>query len=232
MGTVAEYESGFLILANRVIWISQSLLTSFYISGLKLELQREIFRSWPITLGEAFSLARIVEAHYEDERPTITITKPNDLTARVQVQDLKQTTQGRGDEPNRILLVTIHHMLYPITVEVMHQIFSPHGYVEKAAIFQKSVGVQALIQYTNLEELQLNQDENICYYWENCYSILNADKADNTKPSLSADTFGNNGGDDSENSDPVTSAEEIVDIGHSSTLPSSVEHESPRVIQL
>lgn len=43
-------------------------------------------------------------------------------------------------QPNRILLVTIHHMLYPITVEVLHQVFSPHGIVEKIVTFQKSAG--------------------------------------------------------------------------------------------
>ncbi|GJX16858.1 hypothetical protein Tco_0217690 [Tanacetum coccineum] len=86
------------------------LLKSFNIFGLKLTLQQ--LRLNPTTLGEAFFLARITEARFEDERPTIAIAKPNDLTARVQVQDLEQTTQGRGDEPNRIMLVTIHHMLY------------------------------------------------------------------------------------------------------------------------
>ncbi|KAL4288728.1 hypothetical protein AHAS_Ahas19G0315200 [Arachis hypogaea] len=55
--------------------------------------------------------------------------------------------QGRGDEPNRILLVTIHHMMYPITVDVLYQVFSPHGSVEKIVTFQKSAGFQALIQY-------------------------------------------------------------------------------------
>ncbi|GJZ96190.1 polypyrimidine tract-binding protein homolog 3 [Tanacetum coccineum] len=207
-------------------------------------------------------LSPYYEACYEDERPTIANAKPNDLTERVQVQGLEQTTQGRGDEPSRILLVTIHHMLYPITVQVLHQVFSPHGYVEKIVIFQKSAGVQPLIQFqsrqnvivarnslqghniyegccqldiqfSNLEELQPNQDENICYYyWENCFSILSADEADNTKPSLFADTFGNNGGDDSETSGPVTPAEEVVDSGHSFTLSSLVEHESPQVFQL
>ncbi|XP_057423828.1 polypyrimidine tract-binding protein homolog 3-like [Lotus japonicus] len=56
-------------------------------------------------------------------------------------------SQGRGDEPNRILLVTIHHMLYPMTVDVLYQVFSPHGSVEKIVTFQKSAGFQALIQY-------------------------------------------------------------------------------------
>ncbi|KAJ4786493.1 Polypyrimidine tract-binding protein-like protein [Rhynchospora pubera] len=62
-----------------------------------------------------------------------------------------QSTQGRktdqDSQPNRILLVTIHHMIYPITVEVLHQVFSPHGFVEKIVTFQKTAGFQALIQY-------------------------------------------------------------------------------------
>ncbi|GJX12059.1 polypyrimidine tract-binding protein homolog 3 [Tanacetum coccineum] len=127
MGTMAEYQSEFEILINRVMGISESLLKSFYISELKLDLQRELLRSRPTTLGEAFSLAQIAEARYEEERPTITIDKPNDLLTKVQVQDIEKTTQGRGDKPNRILLVTIHHIIYPITVEVLYQVFSPHG---------------------------------------------------------------------------------------------------------
>ncbi|KAJ8640972.1 hypothetical protein MRB53_017666 [Persea americana] len=59
-----------------------------------------------------------------------------------------QARKGDQDlQPNRILLVTIHHLLYPITVEVLHQVFSPHGFVEKLVTFQKSAGFQALIQY-------------------------------------------------------------------------------------
>ncbi|GJX91827.1 hypothetical protein Tco_0345153 [Tanacetum coccineum] len=228
IGTVAEYHNEFEIFINRVTGISQSLFKSCYIFGLKLELQRELLRTRPTTLGGAFSVARIDEAHYEDERPTIAIAKTNDLTARVQVKDLEQTTQGRGGEPNRfcwLRFITCYTLLlwkFYIKSSLLM------GMSRKLPSFRRLLSTR----YTNLEELQLNQDENICYYWENCYSILNADEADNSKPSLSADTFGNNRGDDSENSDPVTSAEEVVDIGHSSTLPSSVEHESPRVIQL
>nr|GEV11849.1 retrotransposon protein, putative, unclassified [Tanacetum cinerariifolium] len=64
MGMVAEYHNEFEILINRVTRISQSLLTSFYISGLKLKLQWEPWRSRPTTSGEAFSLARIAEARF------------------------------------------------------------------------------------------------------------------------------------------------------------------------
>ncbi|KAB5568472.1 hypothetical protein DKX38_002265 [Salix brachista] len=69
------------------------------------------------------------------------------FSSHQELTTMDQNTQGRGDEPNRILLVTIHQMLYPITVEVLHQVFSPHGFVEKIVTFQKSAGFQALIQY-------------------------------------------------------------------------------------
>ncbi|GJZ75647.1 hypothetical protein Tco_0640112 [Tanacetum coccineum] len=215
MGTVAEYKSEFVILTNRVTGISANLLKSFYISGLKLELQRELFRSRPTTLGEAFSFARIAEARFEDERSTIAIAKPNKLTAHVHVQDLEQTTRGRGDEPNRILLVMIHHMIYPITVEVLNQIFSPHGY--GCNIYEGCC--QLDIHFSNLKELQENQEEHICYYyWENCFSILNVKEAGNTKSPLSADTFGNSGVDESEASGPKTPAKEVVDNANGSAL--------------
>ncbi|GJT70253.1 hypothetical protein Tco_1029539 [Tanacetum coccineum] len=64
MGTVAEYESKFVVLANRVTWISESLLTSFYISGLKLDLQCLLLRSNPKTLEEAFSLTRAAKTRF------------------------------------------------------------------------------------------------------------------------------------------------------------------------
>lgn len=54
-----------------------------------------------------------------------------------------------GSQPNRILLVTIHQLVYPITVDVLHQVFSPHGLVEKIVTFQKSAGqlLQVLLSY-------------------------------------------------------------------------------------
>nr|GEU34113.1 hypothetical protein [Tanacetum cinerariifolium] len=67
MGTVAEYHNEFEMDINRVIGISESLLKSFYIFRLKVALQIELLRARPTTLEEAFSLARITEAHFEDE---------------------------------------------------------------------------------------------------------------------------------------------------------------------
>ncbi|GJW35291.1 hypothetical protein Tco_0058211 [Tanacetum coccineum] len=67
MGIVAEYQNEFEMLINRVTGITQSLLIPFYISGLKLHSQRELnLVSRPTTLGDVFSLARIIEARFED----------------------------------------------------------------------------------------------------------------------------------------------------------------------
>ena len=44
-------------------------------------------------------------------------------------------------QPNRILLVTIHNPLFPITVSVLHQVFSAYGFIEKIVTFQKSAGL-------------------------------------------------------------------------------------------
>ncbi|GKD19419.1 polypyrimidine tract-binding protein homolog 3 [Tanacetum coccineum] len=210
MGTVAEYKSEFVILANRVTGISANLLKSFYISGLKLELQQELFRSRPTTLGEAFSFARIAEARLEDERSTIAIAKPNKLNAHVHVQDLEQTTQGRGDEPNHILLIMIHHMIYPITFQSRQNAIVARNLLQGCNIYEGCCKLD--IQFSNLKELQENQEEHICYYyWENCFSILNVKEAGNTKSPLSADTFGNSGVDESETSGLETPVKEVVD---------------------
>ncbi|GJS04995.1 hypothetical protein Tco_0321503 [Tanacetum coccineum] len=67
-GMVAEYESEFLMLIKRVTEISESLLKSFYISGLKPALQCVLLRSNPTTLDEAFSLARVAKARFTNQQ--------------------------------------------------------------------------------------------------------------------------------------------------------------------
>ncbi|GJY36857.1 hypothetical protein Tco_0422235 [Tanacetum coccineum] len=63
MGTVEDYQREFEMLIKRVT-IPESLLKSFYISGLKLDLQCLLLRSNPKTLDEAFSLARAAETRF------------------------------------------------------------------------------------------------------------------------------------------------------------------------
>ncbi|GKA88979.1 hypothetical protein Tco_0810791 [Tanacetum coccineum] len=65
-GTVAEYQKEFEILISRVTGKSDSLLASIYIYGLKPALIHALLRSNPVTLDEAFSLARAAEARFTD----------------------------------------------------------------------------------------------------------------------------------------------------------------------
>ncbi|GJR66173.1 retrotransposon-related protein [Tanacetum coccineum] len=66
-GTVEEYQGEFEKLMHRVMDIPDSLFISYYIYGLKLHLQREFLVSKPTTLGDVFSLARIIEARFDDQ---------------------------------------------------------------------------------------------------------------------------------------------------------------------
>ncbi|GAM25404.1 hypothetical protein SAMD00019534_085790 [Acytostelium subglobosum LB1] len=48
--------------------------------------------------------------------------------------------------PNKIMLITITNVMYPVTIEVLHQLFSKYGEVSKILIFAKSGNFQTLIQ--------------------------------------------------------------------------------------
>nr|GEU89578.1 hypothetical protein [Tanacetum cinerariifolium] len=196
------------------------LLISFYISGLKPTLQQKLLVSKPTTLGEAFSLAHIIEACYNNEWPTTSITKPNDLNIKVHVQDVKETT--------------------------LHKL-------------NKDEAVNGLLHLKNTGEGKNQDNPN-----------LNYEEYDDTKPPSPVNTFGNNGGDESEtsielsiktrrvkyredeevksdktrnkrrfmreekdDSGPRTLAEEeeVVDSGASRILTSLVGHGSPQALQ-
>ena len=56
--------------------------------------------------------------------------------------------------PSRTLLVTIHNPLYQITIEVLCAVFNKYDdtkCIEKAVIFQRRSGLQALIQFSSVE---------------------------------------------------------------------------------
>ncbi|GJW76761.1 retrotransposon-related protein [Tanacetum coccineum] len=63
---VAKYHAEFKKLMNGVMRINEPLLISFYTSGLKHSLQSKLLVAKPQTLGEAFTVASIAEACFED----------------------------------------------------------------------------------------------------------------------------------------------------------------------
>ncbi|KAI5056649.1 hypothetical protein GOP47_0028467 [Adiantum capillus-veneris] len=58
---------------------------------------------------------------------------------------------GKRKEPeSNVLHASIENMQYDVTIEVLHQIFSAFGFVQKIAMFEKNTGLQALIQFQDV----------------------------------------------------------------------------------
>ncbi|GKE73293.1 retrotransposon-related protein [Tanacetum coccineum] len=94
LGTVKDYQREFEKLMNWARDIPDSLLISFYISPLKLHLQREFLVSRPTTIGNAFSLSLITEARLDDQ------------AAPVAGMTAKTFSNSGGDEPESSGAVT------------------------------------------------------------------------------------------------------------------------------
>ncbi|XP_066901888.1 polypyrimidine tract-binding protein 3 isoform X3 [Halyomorpha halys] len=68
-------------------------------------------------------------------------------------QALSGHTETQGG-PNTVLRVVIEHMLYPVTLEVLYQIFSRYGKVLKIVTFTKNNSFQVLVQYHDVVSAQ------------------------------------------------------------------------------
>lgn len=122
-------------------------------------------------------------------------------TAQAALQAAQQVVMGNGEEANSrtTLRVIVENLVYPVTIEVLHQIFSKFGKVLKMIIFNKNNTFQALIQFcdsvsANASKLSLDGQNiyNGCCTLRIDYSKLstlnvkyNNDKSrDFTNPSL------------------------------------------------
>lgn len=56
--------------------------------------------------------------------------------------------------PNRVLLISIANVMYPITVDVMDKILRPYGALQKVVIFEKERGLQALAEFRSIPEAE------------------------------------------------------------------------------
>ena len=57
---------------------------------------------------------------------------------------------NEANPPNRILLLTVTNLVYPVTVDVLSQIFQKYGGLEKAIVFNRGNVVQALVQLSDV----------------------------------------------------------------------------------
>ncbi|KAJ6976794.1 polypyrimidine tract-binding protein [Populus alba x Populus x berolinensis] len=74
---------------------------------------------------------------------------------------------GKKLEPeSNVLLASIENMQYAVTLDVLHMVFSSFGPVQKIAMFDKNGGLQALIQYPDVQTAVVAKEalEGHCIY--------------------------------------------------------------------
>jgi len=61
-------------------------------------------------------------------------------------QNIERKSDIENNPPNKILLVTVSNIMYPVTIEVLATVFQKYGGAQRIIIFQRQQGVQALVQ--------------------------------------------------------------------------------------
>ncbi|XP_063978957.1 polypyrimidine tract-binding protein 2 isoform X2 [Diachasmimorpha longicaudata] len=86
------------------------------------------------------------------------IATVNNTNTQVALQAAQgQTVQSSVDTqggPNTVLRVIVEHMIYPISLDILYQIFTRFGKVLKIVTFTKNSTFQALIQYSDTMSAQ------------------------------------------------------------------------------
>ncbi|OQV21813.1 Heterogeneous nuclear ribonucleoprotein L [Hypsibius exemplaris] len=62
-------------------------------------------------------------------------------------------TGGNVDDPlkeHNVLLLSVNNAIYPIDVDVIHKICSPHGNVQRIVVFRK-LGIQAMVEFDTVQ---------------------------------------------------------------------------------
>ncbi|GJX65221.1 hypothetical protein Tco_0299564 [Tanacetum coccineum] len=208
-GTVAEYESGFLMLIKRVKGILESLLKSFYISGLKPALQCALLRSNLTTLSEAFSLARATEARFAEDA----LFKLLQIGTVAEYQNEFEMLIKRvmGISKSLLKLFSISGLKPVLQIELLRsrptsleEAYSLTRIIEARFEDEQSTTTIAKTNDLNIE-LPVQDLEATIHHKPN--------KKDDAKPPISADTFSSNGGNDSETTGPEAPVNEVVDNG-------------------
>ena len=77
--------------------------------------------------------------------------KPQGVLPQANIQSNGGQNHGHSSGgPNTVLRVIVEHMVYPVTLDVIYQIFSRVGKVLKIVTFTKNNTFQALIQYPDV----------------------------------------------------------------------------------
>jgi hypothetical protein len=100
-----------------------------------------------ITFQAALAAAQSLVSQSQQTTPTQNHT-PNPIFSPLDHTHSNSSTIQGG--PNTVLRVIIEQMLYPVTLDVLYQIFSRVGKVLRIVTFTKNNYFQALIQYPDV----------------------------------------------------------------------------------
>ncbi|CAA0830822.1 Unknown protein [Striga hermonthica] len=103
-GTTEDYQAEFECLMNKVTSISEPVLISVFIVGLKADIQRQLLISMPKTLVEAFALARVYKSRYAEATPKYRVAnrwsgKVAGITTQIRSDSVQVVKGSKGSIP-------------------------------------------------------------------------------------------------------------------------------------
>ncbi|GJT60682.1 ty3-gypsy retrotransposon protein [Tanacetum coccineum] len=192
---------------NRVTDISENLLISFYVSGLKPNLQRELLVAKPTNLGDAFALARVTEARLDDQRVSV-------------VGQATTVASGGGSQRTQSSRVVT---TVPQPTGVSQSVKTPLLPTPTSGT-SKVTPKPLPIKWISAAERQERLSKGLCFNCDNRW--VRGHKCSSKFLLLMADE------DVEEEQPPETEHEEALESGDISILNSLVGHGSPRSLQL
>jgi len=100
------------------------------------------------TLKISYSAHSVLNVKYQSHRSR-DFTNPY-LPFLDSAKDASGLDGKKQEAESNILLASVENMQYVVTIDVLHEVFSAFGFVQKIAIFEKN-GFQALIQYPDIQ---------------------------------------------------------------------------------
>nr|GLL44635.1 uncharacterized protein LOC109179602 [Ipomoea trifida] len=155
-GSVADFQTEFEKLMNKVTGIQEPLLISFLVSGLKPNLRREMLIAKPQSLLEAFKLAKAFEVRHEEiVRDSRATNRGWSYKTTFPVRDSRASNDG-------------HTLPHEVSVT---QFPSSKGLLPTPPPSSKGVATSTVpIRRMSAAEVQARREKGLCFYCDQKYS--------------------------------------------------------------
>ncbi|KEH40410.1 polypyrimidine tract-binding protein homolog 2 [Medicago truncatula] len=123
----------------------------------------------PCTLKITYSGHSDLSVKFQSHRSR-DYTNPYLPVAQSAMEGSGQSVMGldgkRLEAESNVLLASIENMQYAVTLDVLHMVFSSFGPIQKIAMFDKNGGLQALVQYPDVQTAIVAKEalEGHCIY--------------------------------------------------------------------